>query len=241
MLSEAKVDKLKQDSTSLQNELNNYNNKAQNLEVNNVPLQDKYFYKSDDIKPLLPKPEITSDNQSVRLEDLQEIIQLQKNRMNNLKTSILEALKFYKPDELYVYIKDGNINVSFEEKLLFNPDSDSITSEGKKALEEFAVVLNNAEDIFVTIEGHTDNSPTNNSLAFKDNWELSTAKATSIVRVLTKEFGFDSNRIVASGKAEFHPVNTNETKEGKASNRRTEIILSVDLNEVFNLLHSSVD
>ena len=241
MISEAKVDKLKQDSTGLQNKLDNYNDRTQNLEANSVALQDKYFYKLDNIKPMLPRLEITNNEQSVRLKNLQEIIQLQKYRMNNLKTSILETLKFYKPDELYVYIKNGNVYVSFEENLLFKLGSDSIVSKGKEALQKLTIVLNNAEDINVMIEGHTDNSPIINSLAFKDNWELSTAKATSIVRVLTKEFGFDSNRISASGKAEFQPVSTNETIAGRVSNRRTEIILSMSNSEVFNLLYSSID
>jgi chemotaxis protein MotB len=86
------------------------------------------------------------------------------------------------------------------------------------------------------IEGHTDNVPIKTQ-QFKDNWDLSTARATSILRILTKDYGFDPNRITASGRGEFHPVKTNETIEGRASNRRTEIILSPDLKELFNLLN----
>jgi chemotaxis protein MotB len=86
------------------------------------------------------------------------------------------------------------------------------------------------------IEGHTDNVPIKTNL-FKDNWDLSTARAISIVRLLTKENGFDSNRITASGKGEFHPVQTNETAEGRAGNRRTEVILSPDMKELYKLLN----
>ena len=86
------------------------------------------------------------------------------------------------------------------------------------------------------IEGHTDNVPIKTK-QFVDNWDLSTARATSIVRILTKDNGFDSNRITASGKGEFHPVKPNETDEGRANNRRTEIILTPDLNELYNLLY----
>jgi len=86
------------------------------------------------------------------------------------------------------------------------------------------------------IEGHTDSIPIKTAM-FKDNWDLSTARATSIVRILTKDNGFNPTRITASGRGEFHPVKTNETDEGRSGNRRTEIILSPDLNEIYKLLY----
>jgi chemotaxis protein MotB len=88
----------------------------------------------------------------------------------------------------------------------------------------------------VLIEGHTDNQAIKTNL-FKDNWDLSTARATSIVRILTTDYGFNSERITASGRSYFHPVKTNETTEGRASNRRTEVILSPDLKELYNLMY----
>jgi len=86
------------------------------------------------------------------------------------------------------------------------------------------------------IEGHTDNIPIKTQV-FKDNWDLSTARATSIVRFLTKDNGFDSSRITASGRGEFHPLKGNETAEGRAGNRRTEVILSPDMKELYKLLN----
>jgi chemotaxis protein MotB len=71
---------------------------------------------------------------------------------------------------------------------------------------------------------------------FKDNWDLSTARATSILRILTSDYKFDPTRITASGKGEFHPLKTNETDEGRAANRRTEIILSPNMQELYELL-----
>ena len=85
-------------------------------------------------------------------------------------------------------------------------------------------------------EGHTDNVPIKTQ-KFKDNWDLSTARATSIVRILTKDYGFDAARITASGKGEYHPVNLNKSVEDRAGNRRTEIILSPDLQEIYKLLY----
>jgi chemotaxis protein MotB len=108
--------------------------------------------------------------------------------------------------------------------------------KGVAALKTLAMVLNDTKDISVLIEGHTDNMPIKTA-TFKDNWDLSTARATSIVRILTKDFGFDSKRITASGKGFFSPVKSNETAEGRAANRRTEVILSPDLNELYSLLN----
>jgi chemotaxis protein MotB len=142
----------------------------------------------------------------------------------------------YKADELYVYIKDGNVYVALEEKLLFKSGSDVVDPKGKEALKSLAMVLNDTKDIIVIIEGHTDNVPIKTKL-FEDNWDLSTARATSIVRILTNDYGFDPSRITASGKGKFHPVKTNETEEGRAGNRRIEVIISPDLIEIYKLLY----
>ena len=156
--------------------------------------------------------------------------------MLKLKNTISDALMKYKADELSVYIKDGNVYVSLQEKLLFKSGSDIVDPKGKEALKSLSTVLNSTKDITVIIEGHTDNVPIKTA-QFKDNWDLSTARATSILRTMTKDDGFDVNRITASGKGEFHPVKDNDTMEGRASNRRTEIILSPDLKELYSILY----
>jgi chemotaxis protein MotB len=141
----------------------------------------------------------------------------------------------YKTDELNVYFKDGNVYVSLAEKLLFKSGSDVVDPKGKEALKSLALVINNTKDISVMIEGHTDNVPIKTKL-FKDNWDLSAARATAIVRILTTDNGFDPSRITSSGRSQFHPIMPNETAEGRAANRRTEVILSPDLNEIYKLL-----
>jgi chemotaxis protein MotB len=120
--------------------------------------------------------------------------------------------------------------------LLFKSGSDVIDVKGKDALQKLAKAINNAKDINIMIEGHTDDVPINTA-RFKDNWDLSTARAITILRVLTNEFGFDPKRITASGRGKFHPIKSNDTPEGRASNRRTEIIISPDLNELFKILY----
>jgi chemotaxis protein MotB len=178
---------------------------------------------------------MTIADQAKRLKSLQDIIQNEKDVMTRLKNSITDALLNYKTDELNIYIRDGKVYVSLEEKLLFKSGSDVVDIKGKEALKSLAKVLNGTSDITVLVEGHTDNVPIKTKL-FEDNWDLSTARATSIVRILTKDYGFDSNRITASGRGQFHPIKSNDTVAGRAGNRRTEIILSPDLKEIYQLL-----
>jgi chemotaxis protein MotB len=236
--SNAKVDKLQKDSLDIQNQLNTCNTQVINLKEANSSLHNENSLAQSDLKDLATTSKMTIADQAKRLKNLQNIIQSQKDVMARLKNSIAEALMNYKSDELYVYIENGNVYVSLEEKLLFSSGSDVVDPKGKEALKTLANVLNSTKDITVIIEGHTDNVPIKTS-QFKDNWDLSTARATSIVRILTKDDGFDSNRITASGRSEFHPVRTNESVAGRASNRRTEVILSPDLNELYKILDNA--
>jgi len=233
--SEDKVNKLQKDNATTQSQLNDCNEKVKNLNDQKVSLQNEYALVQDDLKALSSASKMTIADQAKRLKNFQDMIQSQKDVMAKLKNSITDALLNYKTDELSVYIKDGNVYVSLEEKLLFKSGSDVVDPKGKEALKSLAKVLNSTNDITVMIEGHTDNVPIKTKL-FEDNWDLSTARATSILRILTKTYGFDSNRITASGRGQFHPIKTNETVEGRASNRRTEIILSPDLKEIYKLL-----
>jgi len=236
MVSEAKADKLQKDNANALNQLNVCNAQVQNLNKEIASLQNEYASSQKDLKDLSNESKMTISDQARRLRNLQNMIQSQKDVMTRLKNSIADALMNYKADELSVYIKDGNVYVSLEEKLLFKSGSDVVDPKGKEALKSLAMVLNNTKDITVMIEGHTDNVPIKTKL-FEDNWDLSTARATSILRILTKDYGFDPNRITASGKGQFHPIKTNDTVEGRAANRRTEIILSPDLNEIYKLLY----
>ena len=241
--SRSKVEKLQRDSTIAQSQLTECNEKLKNVSQSKASLQNEYSslqneYTSvqNELKELSAQSKMTITDQSKRLKTLQDIIQAQIDVMARLKNSIADALKGYKSDELSVYIKDGNVYVALQEKLLFKSGSDVVDPKGKEALKSLARVLNNTKDINVMIEGHTDSIPIKTAM-FKDNWDLSTARATSIVRILTKDNGFNPTRITASGRGEFHPVKTNETDEGRSGNRRTEIILSPDLNEIYKLLY----
>lgn len=230
------VSVLQSDSITTHNQLNDCNKEVKNLNEQKASLLNENTLVQNDLKALAAESKMTIAEQAKRLKDLQDMIQSQKDVMMKLKNTIADALMKYKSDELSVFTKDGNVYVSLEEKLLFKSGSDVVDPKGKEALKSLAEVLNNTPDITVVIEGHTDSIPIKTA-RFRDNWDLSTARATSIVRILTRDYGFDSKRITASGKGEFHPVQTNETAPGRAGNRRTEVILSPDMKELYDLLN----
>jgi chemotaxis protein MotB len=233
--SEAKVDKLQKDNSNTLSQLNECNAQVKNIKDEKSILENKNSLVENDLKALTTKSKMTIADQAKRLKTLQDLIQEEQEIMTNLKNSIAAALMNYKTDELSVYVKDGNVYVSLEEKLLFKSGSAIVNPQGKEALNSLAKVLNNTKDITVMIEGYTDDVPIKTK-QFADNWDLSTARATSVVRILTTDYGFDPNRITASGRGKFHPVKSNETAEGRAANRRTEVILSPDLKELYKLL-----
>ena len=241
--SRLRVSNLQMDSSATHGQLNDCNVQVNHLLDEKSALQkDKSSLQSEnatahnDFNSLSSSSKMTIDEQATRLKNLQNIIQTQKDVLNRLKNSISDALMKYKTDELSVSIKDGSVYVSLQEKLLFKSGSDVVDPKGIAALKSLALVLNDTKDINVLIEGHTDNVPIKTML-FKDNWDLSTARATAIVRILTKDNGFDSRRITSSGRGEFRPLKPNDSLEGRSENRRTEVILSPDLNELYKLLN----
>lgn len=241
--SEARADKLQKEKTATLSQLDESKMQGMRLKEEMASLQrekdafqKEYNSLQNDLMLLSSESNMTIREQSERLKELQDIIQSQNDKTTDLKNSISKALLNYKTDELNVYQKDGKVYVSLEEKLLFKSGSDVVDPKGKEALKSLANVLNSNSDFTVDIEGHTDDVPIKTA-RFKDNWDLSTARASSIVRILTLDNGFDATRITASGKGEFHPVNLNASVEGRAGNRRTEIILSPDLQEIYKLLY----
>ncbi|MFM7764698.1 MAG: flagellar motor protein MotB, partial [Sphingomonadales bacterium] len=124
------------------------------------------------------------------------------------------------------------------EKLLFTSGSISVDPKGQEALLKLAGALNKKPDVTVTVEGHTDNKPMN-SEKIKDNWDLSVLRATSIVRIMSEDGKMNPSRITASGRGETNPVSDNGSAEGRAKNRRTEIILTPKLDKIFEILNNN--
>lgn len=187
--------------------------------------------KSDE---LIAKEKILADREKA-LGDLQKVIARQDSITKRLNSILRDALLGFKSDELSVEIKNGKVYVSMSDKLLFKSGSAAVESKGLEAIKVLADVLNKNIDIDILVEGHTDNIPIKTA-QYRDNWDLSVVRATSIVRILTDDYKIPPTRITASGKGEFLPRANNDTAEGRASNRRTEIILSPKLNEIMELL-----
>ncbi|MGB3947918.1 MAG: OmpA family protein [Bacteroidia bacterium] len=185
----------------------------------------------------LEKKEKLLQEREKALQEMQSIISRQDSIVNNLNNIVKNALLGFNPDELTVEMKNGKVYVSMSDKLLFKSGSAEVEKKGTEALKKLSEVLNKNNDIDILIEGHTDNVPIKTPV-YKDNWDLSAARATSVVRLLTNENKIDAKRLTASGKGEFFPVASNETSEGKAKNRRTEIILSPKLDELFKLIQN---
>jgi chemotaxis protein MotB len=193
---------------------------------------------SDDLKNKqneLQKKESDLKEKEAKLKELERIINRQDSIMSALTGTVKNALLGFKADELQVYMKDGKVYVSMSDKLLFKSGSPDVEAKGKEAIQKLAEVLNKNPDISIAIEGHTDNVPIRTAV-FKDNWDLSAARATNVVRMLTDEYGMDPHRLTASGKGEFFPVADNTSSEGKAKNRRTEIVLSPKLDELMKAI-----
>lgn len=172
-----------------------------------------------------------------RLLDLRRLLQKQGEAVENLRKKMAEALTGFNSNELTVFTKNGRVYVSLQESLLFPSGSAVVNQKGKDALGTLAQVLNNNPDINVVVEGHTDSIPIRKT--FEDNWALSVARATSIVRLLTNTYAVDPTRVTASGRSYFEPVDSNSTPEGRQRNRRTEIILAPKLDQILQLLEQT--
>ena len=172
------------------------------------------------------------------LNELRNVIARQDSITKRLNDVLRNALLGFNSDELSVEIKNGKVYVSMTDKLLFKSGSAAVEAKGKEAIKLLAGVLDKNRDIDILIEGHTDNVPIKTAV-YRDNWDLSVARATSIVRILTEEYKIVPTRLTASGKGEYSPRATNETPEGRALNRRTEIILSPKLDEIMQLLKTN--
>lgn len=177
------------------------------------------------------------EEEQKRLAQMQQLMNQQREAIESLRKKMADALVNFKSDELSVFVKDGKVYVSLQENLLFPSASATVNPKGKEALGTLAQVLNTNPDIDVLIEGHTDSIPIRGK--YQDNWDLSTARANAIVRILTGTYQVAPVRVTASGRSFYEPIDSNSTPEGRARNRRTEIILAPKLDELMRLLEQS--
>jgi chemotaxis protein MotB len=171
-----------------------------------------------------------------RLQELEDKIAAKEAAMLKLKETLSKALNGFEGKGLTVEQKNGKVYVSMENKLLFGSGSWAVGSEGKKAVVEVGKVLGDNPEISVLIEGHTDDVPYGGSGPIADNWDLSTKRATAIVAILSENKAINKKNLTAAGRSEYSPVASNATAEGKAKNRRIEIILTPRLDEIAEML-----
>ena len=221
------IKNLMRDTTKMGNSIRQY----QSMLNVNMTEQEK-------LNALLNQKKNELNERECTINELQQMINAQNEKVRKLLSSVKDALLGFSSDELTVREKDGKVYVAMSDKLLFQSGSARLDKRGEEALGKLAEVLNKQTDIDVFIEGHTDNKPIN-TVQFKDNWDLSVIRATSVVRILIKNYGVNPLQIQPSGRGEYMPVDDNETAEGRSKNRRTEIIMAPKLDKLFQMLQTS--
>ncbi|MEN8768403.1 MAG: OmpA family protein [Candidatus Arcticimaribacter sp.] len=176
-----------------------------------------------------------------RVEELEGLIADKEALMSALKNSLADALVSFKGNGLSVEQRGGKVYVSMENKLLFQSGSWSVASTGKQALKQLGNVLAANPEIAVLIEGHTDSDPYIGNDNLSGNWDLSTKRATEIVKLLLKNNSIKAENLTAAGRGQHQPLATNKTATGKAKNRRIEVILTPKLDKIAALLEGVED
>ena len=177
-------------------------------------------------------------DRSDRVNELESLIAAKEAAMKKLKETLSKSLKAFEGKGLTVHQKDGKVYVSVENKLLFESGSWAVGPEGKKAVVAVGKVLGDNPDISILIEGHTDNDKFGGAVGqIENNWDLSTKRATAIVNILAENKAVKKDNLTAAGRGEYAPLMSNDTPEGKAKNRRIEIILTPKLDEISKMLN----
>jgi chemotaxis protein MotB len=174
---------------------------------------------------------------SQRVAELENMIASKDAAMTKLKDAISKALTNFEGKGLTIEQRNGKVYVSMENKLLFQSGSWAVGSQGKQAVKQLGEVLAENPEIAILIEGHTDNVPYKGNDQLSGNWDLSTKRATAIVNILRENTAIQPENLTAAGRGEFAPIASNDSAEGKAKNRRIEVILTPKLDEISKLLN----
>lgn len=236
---EAEVVSLQADTARLHHEIADQKAKYQALTDKYQTLNDNYNTLNNNLSATSSKvSQLSSDLQAreARLKQVEDILNKQNAASNALKDKLQQALLGFQQSGLTVDIRNGKVYVSLADKLLFPSGSIVINDRGKAALQQLAAVLNKQPEITIAVEGHTDDKKVINLGQIKDNWDLSVLRATSVTRYLTEVEKVDPQRLTATGKSQYQPVDPANTEEARAKNRRIEIVLSPKLDELYNLI-----
>jgi chemotaxis protein MotB len=233
------VAKLRADTMRLHRELKDLQDAYNALNANYNALNDKYSSLNNNFSASSSKVNSLSNDlkkREARLKEVEDALHKRDEATSALKDKLQQALLGFQQSGLTVDIRNGKVYVSLADKLLFPSGSIVIDANGKKALEQLAIVLNKETDINIAVEGHTDDKKVINLGQIKDNWDLSVLRATSVCRYLTEVEKVDPHRLTATGKSEFQPIDPANTTEARTRNRRIEIVLTPKLDELYNLI-----
>lgn len=179
------------------------------------------------------------EQRSHRMQELEEALKQKDEAVKQLRQKVMDALLGFNNKGLTIQEKNGKVYVSLDEQLLFKTGQWDVDPKGQQALSDLAEVLAQNPDINVLVEGHTDNVPMRGSGMVKDNWDLSVMRATAVTRILLKNKSIEPKRITSAGRGEFFPIDEANTPEARQKNRRTEIILTPRLDEIFRILENN--
>lgn len=225
--------------------------KRENQELLNqlLEVQNDLQAKEDSLKLLaydlnVQQKELSTLNTSLqereaRVKELEDLLAQKDAAVNALKNQIKNALIGFEDKGISVEQKNGRVYVSMEAKLLFNSGSALVNAEGKTVVTQLASALENQEDLTILVEGHTDSDKLSGTGKYKDNWELSSERAIAVVRIMLKNSEIDPQILTAAGRGEYNPVAENNSPENKAKNRRIEVILTPNLDKLFEILDES--
>lgn len=211
--------------------------------------QEQLIQKEDSLKRLdvrlksqkrsLDSLAIELKKREARVMELQNALARKDSAINAIQAKVKAALLGFEGKGLTITQKDGKIYVSMDEKLLFASGSIVVQAEGVKALKSLAKVLEQNPEINIMVEGHTDDVPYKGAGDMKDNWDLSVMRATSVTKILLANGNIDPKRITAAGRGEYFPLDGAKSTDARSKNRRTEIILTPKLDEIFKVLNQS--
>ena len=233
------IQALESDKKLLNNKINDLNAQVDFLKQNNTQA----------IKQLESLSIITSQQAESIKKSLENIgskdayiqtLQQQMSRKDSLNMSLVMNLKGaignINDEDINIKVDKGVVYIDISDKLLFKSGSYDVTENAKTVLGKVAIVLKNQPEIEFMVEGHTDNVPYKGINGIVDNWDLSVKRATSVVKILQTKYGLDPAKMAAAGRGEYKPLADNATKEGKAANRRTRIVILPQLDQFFQLL-----
>ncbi len=249
----SKYDKLNQLNESIIDKYNKLlsgsNSESQKLSGQLSSTQEQLQRKEDDLKKLSAELDTKKKDLDMltaelkkredRVKELEEVLKQKDEAVNALKKKISDALTGFEGKGLTVTLKNGKVYVSMEESLLFATGKWAVQPKGVDVLKKLAKVLETNSDINVMVEGHTDDVSMKGLGDVKDNWDLSSVRATSVVKIITSNSSVDPKRLIAAGRGEYFPIDEAKTKEARAKNRRTEIILTPKLDELLKVLETN--